>query len=99
MVIETDASMDSHYEVARDNGAPRSLLPAIDARCIIPFFRDGDGMYAGSVGERWYRFCAPAQVCRGAQPYFWALFDLEPHELPEPVAPFARFQAGHRGAA
>ena len=99
LVIETANGMDAHHEVARDNGAPPSLLEAIDARCIIPFFRDGDGMYADTVGERWYRFCAPAQVCQGAEPYFWALFDLGPHELPEPVAPYARFQAGHRGGA
>ncbi len=95
LAIETGEGMQAHYEIARDSGAPPSLLQAIEARCIIPFFRNGDGMYNGSAGERWYRFCAPAQVCLGAQPYFWALFDLEPHELPEPVAPFARYQAGH----
>jgi CheY-like chemotaxis protein len=99
LVIETANGMDAHHEVARDSGAPPSLLEAIDARCVIPFFRNGDGMYADTVGERWYRFCEPAQVCHGAQPYFWALFDLGPHELPEPVAPYARFQAGHRGGA
>ncbi len=99
LVIETANGMDAHHEVARDSGAPPSLLEAIDARCIIPFFRNSDGMYADTVGERWYRFCAPAQVCQGVQPYFWALFDLGPHELPEPVAPYARFQAGHRGGA
>jgi CheY-like chemotaxis protein len=99
LVIETAEGMQSHHEVARDSGAPPSLLQAIETRCIIPFFRNGDGMYDDSVGERWYRHCAPAQVCLGAQPYFWALFDLEPHELPEPVAPFARFQAGHPCAA
>ena len=96
LVIETEDGMNAHHEVARDSGAPPSLLDAIEARCIIPFFRNGDGMYADTVGERWYRFCAPARVCHGAQPYFWALFDLAPHELPEPVAPYARFQAGHR---
>lgn len=99
LVIETGEGMRAHYEVARDSGAPDSLLQAIEARCIIPFFRNGDGMYDGSVGQRWYRFCAPAQACLGVQPYFWALFDLEPHELPEPLAPFARFQAGHPCAA
>lgn len=99
MVIETGSGMDVHHEVARDSGAPRALLEALEARCIIPFFRNGDGMYADTVGERWYRYCAPARVCQGAQPYYWALFDLGAHELQEPAAPFARFQAGHRGAA
>jgi CheY-like chemotaxis protein len=92
MVIETAAGMDAHHEVARDSGAPTSLLDAIEARCIVPFFRGGDGMYDQSVGERWYRNCEPAQVCSGAQQYYWALFDLDAHELPEPTAPFARFR-------
>jgi CheY-like chemotaxis protein len=92
MVIETAAGMDAHHEVARDSGAPPSLLQAIEARCIVPFFRGGDGMYADTVGERWYRYCEPARVCSGAEPYYWALFDLDPDELPEPAAPFARFR-------
>lgn len=94
LVIETGHGMDAHHEVARDSGAPPALLDALEARCIVPFFRNGDGMYADSVGERWYRYCEPARVCHGAQPYFWALFDLGAHELPEAAAPFAHFQAG-----
>jgi CheY-like chemotaxis protein len=96
MVIETDAGMDAHHEVARDCNAPPSLLTALEARCVVPFFRDGDGMYAATVGPRWYRYCEPARICSGAQPYYWALFDLAPHELPEPAAPFARFQQAQR---
>jgi CheY-like chemotaxis protein len=87
LVIETSAGMDTHHEVARDSGAPPSLLDAIEARCIVPFFRSGDGMYDQSVGERWYRNCEPARVFSGAQPYSWALFDLDAHELPEVAAP------------
>jgi CheY-like chemotaxis protein len=94
LVIVTEECMQAHLEVARDNDAPASLLEAIEARCIVPFFRNGDGMYAVGMGERWYRFCAPAQVCIGVQRYFWALFDIEPHELPETGTPFACFQAG-----
>jgi CheY-like chemotaxis protein len=93
LVIVTEECMQAHFEVARDNDAPASLLEAIEARCIVPYFRNGDGMYAVGMGERWYRYCAPAQVCVGVQRYFWALFDMEAHELPEPGAPFACFQA------
>jgi CheY-like chemotaxis protein len=75
MAIESADGMRAHHEVARDSGAPPSLLEAIDARCIVPWFRNGDGMYDESVGERWYRFCEPARVCEGAQTYYWALFD------------------------
>ncbi|MDL2354781.1 MAG: hypothetical protein QFF03_05955 [Pseudomonadota bacterium] len=97
MVIETDQGMDAHHEVARDSGAPAALLEAIAARCIVPFFRRGDRMYdAATVGERWYRDCAPAQLCVGAQTYFWALFDLGAEDLPQPAAPFARFRERRR---
>lgn len=75
MVIESADSMQAHHEVARDSGAPQSLLDALDARCIVPWFRNGDGMYDESVGERWYRCCEPARMCPGAQPYYWALFE------------------------
>jgi hypothetical protein len=91
LVIETAAGMEAHHEVARDSGAPPSLLAALEARCIVPFFRGGDGMYDAGVGERWYRHCQPANICSGAQTYYWALFELDAHELPEPAAPFARF--------
>jgi CheY-like chemotaxis protein len=99
MVIETAAGMDVHHEVARDSGAPPSLLAALEARCIIPFFRDGDGMYADTVGERWYRYCEPARVCNGAQPYFWALFEIDAGEVEQAAAPFARVEADRRRAA
>jgi CheY-like chemotaxis protein len=92
MVIETAAGMDAHHEVARDSGAPPSLLDAMEARCIVPFFRGGDGMYDQSVGAHWYRSCEPARICSGAQQYYWALFDMNAHELPEPATPFARFR-------
>ncbi len=75
LAIETDGGMQSHHEVARDSGAPPSLLEALDARCIVPWFRNGDGMYDESVGERWHRYCEPARVCEGAQRYYWALFE------------------------
>jgi CheY-like chemotaxis protein len=96
LVIETDAGMEVHHEVARDSGAPPSLLSALEARCIVPFFRDGDGMYVANVGPRWYRYCEPARICSGAHNYYWALFDLDPNDLPEPAAPFARFQQVYR---
>ncbi|MDB5917653.1 MAG: hypothetical protein JWR40_1887 [Massilia sp.] len=100
MVIETNQGMDTHHEVARDSGAPPSFLKAIEARCVVPFFRHGDGMYdAGTVGERWYRDCAPAQVCKGEQDYFWALFEINADELPQAAAPYARFRADRCGAA
>lgn len=91
LVVETDASMQAHVEVARDNKAPASLLAAIHARHVVPFFHDGDGMYSASVGDDWLRYCQPAQVCQGNQRYYWAMFDLPRLFLPGPARPFSDF--------
>ena len=91
MVVETEASMNSHHEVACDSDAPASLLEALRERCIIPWFRQGDGMYSSSFSAGWHKYIAPAQVCRGKQDYYWALFRLEPGELQEPASSFSDF--------
>ena len=91
LVVETEASMNSHYEVACDNDAPASLLTALRERLIIPYFRAGDGMYSSRFSLGWHKHVAPARLCRGARNYYWALFELEPGELEEPARPFAEF--------
>jgi CheY-like chemotaxis protein len=91
LVVETETSMNSHYEVACDNDAPQSLLTALRERCIIPWFREGDGMYSQAYASGWHKYIAPAQLCRGAQNYYWALFKLEPGELAEPASSFADY--------
>ncbi len=98
MVVETEASMDSHFEVASDNDAPPSLLDALKDRRVIPYFRDGDGMYSKDFGVNWHKYIEPAQVCEGSQRYYWALFDLAPGELAEPASSFDEFLRGHQPA-
>ena len=91
LVVETEASMKAHYEMACDNDAPESLLTALRERCIIPYFREGDGMYSQAFSQGWHKYTAPAQLCRGAQDYYWALFPLAPGELAQPAPSFAQF--------
>ncbi len=91
MVVETEASMHSHVEVACDSDAPASFLTALRERLIIPCFRTGDGMYSSAFSQGWHKYTAPARLCRGAQNYYWAMFRLEPGELEEPARPFAAF--------
>ncbi|MCE3603736.1 response regulator [Massilia sp. P8910] len=92
MVVETEAGMNAHYEVGCDNDAPPSFLQAVRERCIVPYFREGDGMYARDFARNWHRWTAPAQRCRGSQTnYYWALFPLAPGDLEQPAHPFAAF--------
>lgn len=98
MVVETDASMDAQFEVASDNDAPPSLLEALRERRVLPWFRDGDGMYSKDYGANWHKFIEPAQVCKGNQVYYWALFELAPGELAGPSTSFNEFLREHQPA-
>jgi hypothetical protein len=98
MVVETEESMESHYEMACDNEAPDSLLNALRERRIIPYFRDGDGMYSRDLGNGWHRYIEPAQVCQGREKYYWALFKLAPGELEQPAVSFNDFLRSHQPA-
>ncbi|MGZ3183749.1 MAG: response regulator [Telluria sp.] len=91
LVVETDASMRAHIEVARDSKGPPSLVAALEARDVVPFFHEGDGMYSAAVGDDWLRYCRPAQLCEGRQRYWYAVFDLPRLYLPGPTRPFSHF--------
>lgn len=93
MVVETEAGMQAQYEIARDSGAPRTLLQALEQRQVLPFFdhTGGDGMYDKAVGGSWQRYCREPQVCHGDETYYWALFELPPNYLREQPYTHARY--------
>ena len=93
MIIETERSLHTQYEMARDSDAPDSLLLALLEMRVIPYFSDpdSDGMYSSQIGENWFRYCAAPHICQGREPYFWALFDLPAHLLAQPVPSYAQF--------
>jgi CheY-like chemotaxis protein len=98
MIIETARGLHAQYEVARDSGAPPSLLLALEERRVLPFFpqRGSDGMYSDEVGDQWHRYCRTPQVCEGNDTYYWALFDLPSGFLEGEVAPFDKFLRSQR---
>ncbi|KQV80209.1 hypothetical protein ASD15_15170 [Massilia sp. Root351] len=85
MVVETEAGMQAQFEIARDSGAPLSLLQALEQRHVLPFFNHmgHDGMYDKAVGGNWQRYCQEPQVCHGEETYYWALFGVPPSYLRE----------------
>nr|WP_315253765.1 hypothetical protein [uncultured Duganella sp.] len=93
MVIETEQSMQSQYEIARDSDAPRSLLKALVERRVLTFFSDpfGDGMYTSAKAQNWHRYSAAPHICQGKESYYWALFDLPGHYFDQPPATYAQF--------
>ncbi|MYM35312.1 hypothetical protein GTP38_13325 [Duganella sp. FT94W] len=93
MVIETEQSMQSQYEIARDSDAPRSLLKALMERRVLTFFSDpfGDGMYTSAMAENWHRYSAAPRICQGRETYYWALFDLPGHYFAQRPVTYAQF--------
>lgn len=91
MVIETAEGLTAQYEVAIDQGAPAELLAALREFRVVPFFSDTGGMYLKQIGENWLSHCLPAQVCRGRNVYYWALFDLPAQYLQGPVYSYAEY--------
>ncbi|HEY5800979.1 MAG TPA: response regulator [Burkholderiaceae bacterium] len=91
LVIETETSLISHFEVARDNGAPPELLACLVQCQIVPFFYQSDGMYTQSLGGDWRAYCQPAQAWHGRQTYYWALFDLPSKYLQGPLFSYAQY--------
>jgi len=96
LVIETEQSMDTHIEVARDSGAQAALLNALRKRQVVPNFSGGDGMYSPEFNQDWYNYTAPAQACRGREQYYWAMFDLPPGTPAGAVTPFSAFLRRHQ---
>ncbi|AMP02531.1 response regulator [Collimonas pratensis] len=91
MVVETEASLMSQLEVAQDYGAPLELLTGLREMRLVPFFSDTGGMYTDALRHDWISYCLPAQICFGAQDYYWALFDFPAHYLRDSFYSFAEF--------
>ena len=95
MVVETEASLISHFEIAQDVGGPPELLSALRELRIVPFFHEKGSRYSETIHD-WLSYCLPAQICSGRQNYYWALFDLPPHYLQGSVYSYAEFLRSQR---
>lgn len=91
MVIATEASLTTQFEVAQDQDAPSELLAALRELRLVSFFSDTGGMYQKEIGDDWLPYCLPPQIYRGREDYYWALFDLPRDYLRAPVYSYAQF--------
>jgi len=60
---------------------------------VIPFFSDSDGIYDSSMRKKWMSYCRPSQLCKGAQNYYWSVFEFPVHYLQGDVYSYAAFLA------
>lgn len=91
MVVETEASLMAHYEMAQHQNAPPELLESLKKHLLIPFFSDSDGVYDGSINNKWMSYCRPSQLCKGTQNYYWAIFEFPSHYLHGDIYSYANF--------
>jgi len=96
MVIETEASLMAHYEMAQHQHAPREILTALKTHQLVPFFSDSDGVYDSSIEDKWMRYCQPAQLCAGSKNYYWSVFDFPAHYLQGDIYAYAEFLTGSK---
>jgi CheY-like chemotaxis protein len=92
MVVETWAGLIAHLETAQDYNAPVELKAALRDAQVVPFFWKSGGMYT-EKSQDWQQYCLPAQICSGAENYYWALFDLPEGFLHGPVYSYNKFMA------
>lgn len=91
LVVETEASLMAHYEMAQHQNAPAELLIALKRQQLIPFFSDSDGVYDSSMHDKWISYCLPSQICKGSQNYFWSIFEFPSHYLRGDIYSYREF--------
>ena len=99
MVVETEASLMAHYEMAQHQNAPRELLASLKSHQLIPFFSDSDGVYDSSMHDTWMSYCQPSQLCTGSQNYYWSVFEFPSHYLQGDIYSYAEFLTGSKTAS
>jgi hypothetical protein len=92
MVVQTEESLATQFEIARDAQAPVRLLQDLFKCRVVPFFGTEDGMYSDQLEDDPCSYCQPALVCRGSSDYYWALFDVPPGMRKGQAFPYARYR-------
>lgn len=99
MVVETEASMMAHYEMAQLQNAPSGMLEAFKTHEVVPFFSNSAGIYDSKLEHQWEEYCLPAKLCRGTQDYYWAIFDFPHHYLDGNIYSYREYLTEIRNSA
>lgn len=72
LIVQTEAMMQAHFEIAYDQAAPDELLAALRSGLAIPYFWQTGGNYA-PIYEDWRACLHPATEFQGEDWYLYAL--------------------------
>ena len=94
MVVLDGESLRAHWEVARDNGAPKEWLELLASQRVVPFFPTTTGYYEPEVGAQWSRHLHPAQRIESDRVWHTTVVNAEqvPHVFPSRMSTFAAFE-------
>lgn len=96
MVVQTAAALAAQHQAARAGGGMDSALLDDLRECrVVPFFPTVDGMWRHTLDGAPAAYCKLAQVCRGDEDFYWALFELPAHYKKQAPYSHARFLREH----
>jgi len=72
LVIKTEDELQSHFEIAADQGAPAKLLEQLKSHKVIPYFPTPEGEYTPKCKD-WWSCLYPATKFKGREPYYYAV--------------------------
>ena len=78
LIIKTDKTMLSHFEIAYAQAAPEGLLTALKSGRMMPNFWRTRGEYTAEIQDDWSQYLHPAMEFLGVEWYSYALVRQPP---------------------
>ncbi|MBV8046438.1 MAG: response regulator [Paludibacterium sp.] len=72
LIIKTAEELESHFDIAQDQGAPAALLARLASKRYVPYFRTPQGEYHPSCPD-WRSCLYPATALQGQEWYYYAV--------------------------
>lgn len=79
LVVKGAEDLSIHYEFARDNGAPQSVLDVMRSGTKIPFSFQADDYFKMYAEDEWQKQLFPAEQLKGKEIYYYSYIENPPH--------------------
>lgn len=98
-VVMDGESLKSHWEVAKENGAPAELLQLLASTRVLPLFPTASGYYEKELAQVWSAYLHPSQRVDQDRVWHTALVPADKAQgaLPARIATFAEFEEASNG--
>jgi CheY-like chemotaxis protein len=90
LLVRSEQDLQTHYQVAFDQGAPAPLLDALKSGQWVPHFWESDGFYRAEC-ENWQKYMYPAKELHGRTWYSYAVVHDPPNFHLEHIISYNEF--------